>query len=242
MQTPAGHTIDAGRPLHARGLVGDHLQPVLPLSLRAHGHRRLSHHRDDRRRGGRLASAAQQRATCTPASCSPWRCGWLPSSRRSRLLSATCTGCNTLEHQPAKVAAMEGHFETQRGAPLILFGWPDMAARGDAACHRDPQAGQPDPGARSRMPTIRGLKDFPRDQRPTNVPLVFWSFRIMVGMGLLMIGLGAGQPGAALGRQALHARPFLAWAVAMAPSGHDRRHRGLDRHRSRAASPSPSMA
>jgi cytochrome d ubiquinol oxidase subunit I len=37
-------------------------------------------------------------------------------------------GLNTLKHQPAKIAAMEGHFETQRGAPLILFGWPDMAA------------------------------------------------------------------------------------------------------------------
>ena len=37
-------------------------------------------------------------------------------------------GLNTLEHQPAKVAAMEGHFETRSGAPLILFGWPDMAA------------------------------------------------------------------------------------------------------------------
>jgi len=37
-------------------------------------------------------------------------------------------GLNTLEHQPAKVAAMEGHFETKQGAPLILFGLPDMDA------------------------------------------------------------------------------------------------------------------
>ena len=43
-----------------------------------------------------------------------------------QIVAGDLHGLNTLEHQPAKVAAMEGHFETQSGAPLILFGWPDM--------------------------------------------------------------------------------------------------------------------
>ena len=57
-------------------------------------------------------------------------------------------GLNTLEHQPAKIAAMEGHFETQRGAPLILFGWPDMQAETHPLRRRDPEARQPDPHPR----------------------------------------------------------------------------------------------
>ena len=42
-----------------------------------------------------------------------------------QLLAGDMHGLNTIEHQPAKVAAMEGHYETQKGAPLILFGWPN---------------------------------------------------------------------------------------------------------------------
>jgi cytochrome bd ubiquinol oxidase subunit I len=45
-----------------------------------------------------------------------------------QIVAGDLHGLNTLEHQPAKVAAMEGHYETQRGAPLILFGLPDDAA------------------------------------------------------------------------------------------------------------------
>jgi cytochrome d ubiquinol oxidase subunit I len=127
-------------------------------------------------------------------------------------------GLNTLEHQPAKVAAMEGHFETRAGQPLILFGWPDMAREETRHVIEIPKLGSlilaHDPNA-----TIRGLKDFPRDQRPTNVPLVFWSFRIMVGMGLLMIGLGLASLALRWVGKLYTLRPFLAWAVAMAPSG-----------------------
>ena len=59
-------------------------------------------------------------------------------------------GLNTLKHQPAKVAAMEGHFEAeQKGAPLILFGLPDMAGGRDALRDLDTEARQPGPDARS---------------------------------------------------------------------------------------------
>jgi cytochrome d ubiquinol oxidase subunit I len=98
-------------------------------------------------------------------------------------------GLNTLEHQPAKIAAMEGHFEAeQRGAPFYLFGLPDM------------QAGETKyaiavPNLSSLILThswdgeIKGLKAFPRDQWP-DAPVLFWTFRLMVGIGLLMIAIG----------------------------------------------------
>ena len=97
-------------------------------------------------------------------------------------------GINTLEHQPAKIAAMEGHFETQAPAPLILFGMPNMEAERTEYAAEVPYLG-------SLILThtldgaVRGLKEWPSDQRPY-APIVFWSFRVMVGMGLLMLGLG----------------------------------------------------
>jgi cytochrome d ubiquinol oxidase subunit I len=120
--------------------------------------------------------------------------------------------------QPQKVAAMEGHWETQRGAPLLLFGMPDMAREETRMAIGIPRLG-------SLILThewdgeVKGLKDFPVDARPTNVPLVFWSFRIMVGIGLLMIALGATSLWLRL-RGRLYDTPwFKRWAVAMGPSG-----------------------
>jgi cytochrome d ubiquinol oxidase subunit I len=127
-------------------------------------------------------------------------------------------GLNTLEHQPQKVAAMEGHWETHRGAPLILFGMPDMRREETRLALEVPKLGSMILG-HSWDAEIRGLKDFPPEQRPTNVPLVFWAFRAMVGLGFLMIFLGF----AALWlrwRGRLYGTPlFLRWAVAMGPAG-----------------------
>jgi cytochrome d ubiquinol oxidase subunit I len=94
-------------------------------------------------------------------------------------------GLNTLEHQPIKVAAMEGHWETQRGAPLILFGLPD----GDAEKNRF-ELGIPKLGSliltHSLDGEVQGLKSVPAEDRPP-VAIVFWSFRIMVALGVLFI-------------------------------------------------------
>ena len=105
-------------------------------------------------------------------------------------------GLCALHYQPQKVAAMEGHWETQRGAAADPVRHPGHGEGGDQAGGRDPLSRQPDPAARPgrRNP---GLKDFPQAHRPTNVPLVFWSFRIMVGMGVLMIALGLSSLGCA---------------------------------------------
>jgi cytochrome bd ubiquinol oxidase subunit I len=97
-------------------------------------------------------------------------------------------GLNTLVHQPAKIAAMEGHFETQSGAPLILFGWPDMAREETRFAVAIPKLGSL-VLTHDLDGTVKGLKEWPKEERP-NATIVFWSFRIMVGLGFLMAGLG----------------------------------------------------
>ncbi|SDB61704.1 cytochrome ubiquinol oxidase subunit I [Belnapia rosea] len=127
-------------------------------------------------------------------------------------------GLWALHYQPQKVAAMEGHWETQRGAPLILFGIPDMEREETRLRVEIPYLGSLIL-RHSLDGEIRGLKDFPPDARPTNVPLVFWSFRIMVGIGCLMIALGMVSLWLRW-RGRLYDTPwFQRWAVAMAPSG-----------------------
>src|SRR4249920_716343 len=98
-------------------------------------------------------------------------------------------GLNTLEHQPVKIMAMEGHFESHPdGAPLILFGWPNQdAGRVDYALEI-PKAGSLVLKHSLDAP-LKGLDSVPRENWP-NVLLPFWGFRIMVGAGLLMLLLG----------------------------------------------------
>ena len=115
-------------------------------------------------------------------------------------------GLNTLEHQPAKVAAMEGHFETRKGQPLILFGFPDMAAEETKYAIEIPKLG-------SYILThnwdgeVKGLKAWPKEDRP-NAAIVFWSFRVMVGLGLAMAGLGLWSLWCRFRRNALPAGPY----------------------------------
>lgn len=104
-----------------------------------------------------------------------------------QLVMGDLHGLNTLEHQPIKVAAMEGHWETKRGAPLILFGWPDQEAEKNHF-----EIGIPYLGSlilTHRLDgEVQGLKSVPPEDRPP-VPIVFLSFRVMVGIGLLFIVL-----------------------------------------------------
>jgi cytochrome d ubiquinol oxidase subunit I len=126
-------------------------------------------------------------------------------------------GLNTREHQPAKIAAMEGHFETRSGAPLILFGWPDMQAETTRYAIEIPKLGSYIL-THDWNGTIQGLKDFPKQDRP-NAAIVFWSFRVMVGLGLLMAAIGAWSLLARL-RGALFDSPWLhRAAVLMTPAG-----------------------
>ncbi|ETX28322.1 cytochrome ubiquinol oxidase subunit I [Roseivivax isoporae] len=98
-------------------------------------------------------------------------------------------GLNTYEYQPTKVLAMEGHFESyDNGVPLILFGIPDQEAGEMRYELSIPKIGGPilNKGWNASMP---GLDTVPDDEEPP-VAIVFWSFRIMVGIGMLMAGLG----------------------------------------------------
>ncbi len=96
-------------------------------------------------------------------------------------------GLNTLEHQPAKVAAMEGLWETGTRVPASLFAIVDE----EAETNRYELA---IPGLASWYLThdidgeVKGLKEWPRDQRPP-VAIVYWAFRVMVGIGLLMLAI-----------------------------------------------------
>ncbi|MHC2331729.1 cytochrome d ubiquinol oxidase subunit I [Bradyrhizobium sp. USDA 4454] len=106
-----------------------------------------------------------------------------------QILAGDAHGLNTLEHQPAKVLAMEGHYEpSPDGASLILFGFPSNEAAQVRYKLEVPRLGslilKHDPDA-----PLPGLSDFPRDQWPP-VPIVFWSFRIMVGLGFAMLAVG----------------------------------------------------
>lgn len=134
-----------------------------------------------------------------------------------QLVAGDLHGLNTLEHQPAKIAAMEGHFETRRGAPLILFGVPDNEAETVHYAIEIPKLGsivlKHDENAE-----IRGLKSFPRDERPPAF-VVFYAFRIMVGLGLLMIALGLVGMVLALRRRMFDSRWFGLWAMGMGPAG-----------------------
>lgn len=134
-----------------------------------------------------------------------------------QLVAGDLHGLNTLEHQPAKIAAMEGHWETQRGAPLVLFGLPDMAAEETHFEIAIPKLG-------SLILThewdgeVQGLKDWPPEDRP-NAAIVFWSFRIMVGLGMLMILVG-GLSLLMRWRGRLYDQAwFLRLALVMGPSG-----------------------
>ena len=127
-------------------------------------------------------------------------------------------GLNTLEHQPAKVMAMEGHYQSHpEGAPLYLFGIPnDKDQKLDYAIGI-PKASslvlKHDPDA-----PLAGLDTIAPDNRPP-VWIVFWSFRIMVGLGFLMLGLGLWSL-LARTRKKLYDWPLLhRLAVLMGPSG-----------------------
>jgi len=130
-------------------------------------------------------------------------------------------GLNTLEHQPAKVAAMEGLWEDRRGAPLVLFGLPNEETKANDYAIEIPKLA-------SLILTheldgeVKGLASFEGEHPP--VGPVFWSFRVMVGIGMLMLAVSwlsawqlrrRGQPSPWLLR-VLVAMTFSGWVATLA--------------------------
>ncbi len=130
-----------------------------------------------------------------------------------QLLIGDMHGLNTLEHQPIKVAAMEGNWMSGSHVPLLLFALPDQEAETNHLELAIPN------GAslilrHSADGVVPGLTDVPAHDRPP-VAVVFWAFRIMVGLGFLMIGMA--WLGVLLRKRL--PRPYLWGLAAMAPSG-----------------------
>ncbi len=127
-------------------------------------------------------------------------------------------GLNTLEHQPVKVMAMEGHYQSHPdGAPLILFGLPNPAEKRIDYAIEIPKVSslilKHDPNA-----PLAGLDTIP-DNREPPVAILFWSFRVMVGLGFAMLGLGLFSLVARV-RRSLYDWPLLhRLAILMGPTG-----------------------
>ncbi|RTK92077.1 MAG: cytochrome ubiquinol oxidase subunit I [Rickettsiales bacterium] len=126
-------------------------------------------------------------------------------------------GNNTMRYQPLKVAAMEGNWDHRNNAPLFLFGIPNQEKE-------TMEYGITIPGGASWVLTgdvngvIPALKDFPKEDRPP-VIWVFWSFRIMVGIGIIMIAIGIVSGVQYIRKQLFTSKLLHIWWVAMIPSG-----------------------
>ena len=127
-------------------------------------------------------------------------------------------GINTLQYQPAKIAAMEGDYETESGAPLILFGIPDDKAEVTRYKIAIPNLGSLI--LTHRMDgEVKGLKAFDKDKRPP-AQIIFYTFRVMVAIGFLMLGVGLWSLFRRWQGQALYEDRLLhRFAVLMIPSG-----------------------
>uniref|UniRef100_Q01RW7 Cytochrome bd ubiquinol oxidase, subunit I n=1 Tax=Solibacter usitatus (strain Ellin6076) TaxID=234267 RepID=Q01RW7_SOLUE len=125
-------------------------------------------------------------------------------------------GKNVAFHQPSTLAAMEGLFDTENGAPLVILGQPDLEKR-----RLD------NPLAVPRMLSfltyqrwharVRGLDSFPPNQLPDNIPLLYYSYHIMVGLGTILIGVMALSVFALWRRKLYGSRPLLWMLMLMLP-------------------------
>ena len=120
-------------------------------------------------------------------------------------------GRNVANYQPVTLAAMEGLFSSERGAPLVLIGQPNVEARTldnpiivpnmlSFLTHRRWKAG------------VQGLLDFPEDQWPDNIPLLYYAYHIMVGLGTIFVATYA-LAGWMWYRRRLYQTPLMLWAL-----------------------------
>jgi cytochrome d ubiquinol oxidase subunit I len=133
-------------------------------------------------------------------------------------ISGDISARSVARHQPAKLAAMEAHFETAAGVPLTIGGWPDMDARETRYAIKIPYAlsllAFHDPNA-----VIKGLNQFPREDWP-NVPIVHTAFQVMVALGTYLALLSLWIAWMAIKRRDLTSNRILLGAIAVsAPMG-----------------------
>jgi cytochrome d ubiquinol oxidase subunit I len=207
MQTPAGHALDAGQWI-ARDWIAVIFNPSFPY--------RFTH----------MLIASGITGAFAVAGLSAWRLLKAPfdssaaKTLRAGLLTAAILtpvqvfvgdqhGLNTLEHQPAKIAAIEALWHTERGAPLVLFAIPDPQARRNDYSIELPYGASLILRHDARA-EVKGIDAFAPDAPP--VAPVFFAFRIMVGLGVLM--LAASWLGAWLTRRRRAAPRWFLWIAA----------------------------
>lgn len=126
-------------------------------------------------------------------------------------------GLNTEAHQPVKVAAMEAHWQPRAGAPLLLLAWPDAEAERNVF-----ELGIPKLGSlilrHDANAAVRGLTEFGAGERPPVAP-VFYAFRVMVGLGMLMLAAAWGGAIQLLRGKLLESRRLLRLLPWMIPAG-----------------------
>jgi cytochrome d ubiquinol oxidase subunit I len=126
-------------------------------------------------------------------------------------------GLNTFKHQPAKIAAMEGIWHTEQDAGLRLFAWPDEHHEKNLYEIQIPHLGSL-VLTHNIQGEIKGLKEWHKDDRPP-VVWVFWSFRVMVGLGILMVLLGVTSAMQYFRGKFFDNHFLLGWWMLMMPSG-----------------------
>jgi cytochrome d ubiquinol oxidase subunit I len=135
-----------------------------------------------------------------------------------QILAGDQHGLNTLEHQPAKVMAMEGHYQSYPdGAPLVLFGLPNQAAGKVEYSIEVPKLSSLVLKHSLDAP-LAGLDTVPRENWPP-VQITFWSFRIMVGLGFLILALGLFSLWKRWRGELYESRLLHIFAMAMGPAG-----------------------
>jgi cytochrome d ubiquinol oxidase subunit I len=127
-------------------------------------------------------------------------------------------GLNSFKHQPVKIMAVEGHYESHAdGAPFYIVGWPNDREQRMEYSLAIPKLGSILLTHRPDAP-MAGLDTVPDEDQPP-AAVVFWSFRIMVGIGLLMLALGLWSLWARLKRRLYDWRALHRAALIMGPSG-----------------------
>ncbi len=217
MQTPAGHAIVDGRivPVDWLAVI---FNPSFPYRL---VHMGLAAHLATALMVGATAAWHLLRGRDDPGirTMMAMAMGMLVTVAPLQAIVGDQHGLNTLEHQPAKIAAIEGHWRNApgEGVPLTLLGWPDMERETTLYAVDVPRLGSLIL-THSWSGQFPGLAEIPKADRP-NATIVFWTFRTMVGLGVLMIALGAWAALARWRGTMYASRPLLRFAVAMGPAG-----------------------
>jgi cytochrome bd ubiquinol oxidase subunit I len=184
MQTPAGYEIINGE-FHATSWWDIVFNPSFPYRL---GHKLLASALTASFLMAGVSAWQILRKTATPGTHKALRTAVIAAAVAIplQIFMGDLHGLNTLKHQPAKIAAIEGIWHTEKGAPLTLFGFPSEKEGRTLYALQIPKAASL-VLAHDIDAELKGLNEFPGAHPP--VAPVFWGFRIMVGMGMLMLAV-----------------------------------------------------